>query len=169
MESIAKSIELQIMMKLKNADGISHLIAHGIFPQTGYMWLALEKLGPNLKHLLKRNHKNRFSTKTTIQIGIQLIDRLKLIHKKGILHLDLKPQNILIGSDDLKSEESSKVYLIDFGVSVRYLGDDGEHLRPRKNVPFGGNMLFASPNAFRRLCKLAPLLILIIYCRVKPT
>jgi len=54
------------MMKLRKADGVSNLIAHGILPATGYMWLAMEKLGPNLKSLLRLTSKGRFSTKSSI-------------------------------------------------------------------------------------------------------
>jgi serine/threonine protein kinase len=52
-----------------------------------------------------------------IQIGLQLITRLDNLHEQGFLHMDLKPENILIGSDNYGDKESSKLYLIDFGLS----------------------------------------------------
>ena len=58
---------------------------------------------------------------------MQVIDTLKLIHDKSFIHLDLKPDNILIGSDDFWSLESSVIYLIDFGISQRYLDHLGNH------------------------------------------
>lgn len=81
------------------------------------------------------------------------MDRLETMHTKGFLHLDLKPQNILLGSSSRKNQGSSKIFLIDFGVSKTFLDESGLHLPKIKGVPFGGNMLFASPNAFRNLCK----------------
>lgn len=51
---------------MRKSEGMSHLIAHGIFPQSGYQWFAMEMFGPNLKTMLKMNLKNRFSTKTSV-------------------------------------------------------------------------------------------------------
>ncbi len=77
----------------------------------------MEKLGNNLKQLLRKIPKHRFSLKTVVQIGSQLINRLEVLHNKGYIHSDLKPENILIGSRDLSNPASSVVYLVDFGVS----------------------------------------------------
>ena len=68
------------------------------------------------------------------------------------MHSDLKPENILIGSNELDSPASSIVYLVDFGVSQRYLNTHGGHLE-KVNVPFRGNLLFASPFALIPICK----------------
>ena len=51
---------------------------------------------------------------------MQLIDRLEELHKIGFLHRDIKPENILIGSNNFKSDESSVINLIDFGVSTPF-------------------------------------------------
>lgn len=59
----------------------------------------------------------RFSLKSSIQIGIQLLERFQVIHEIGYLHLDLKPDNILIKSSDKNSLDCAKIILIDFGVS----------------------------------------------------
>lgn len=78
--------------------------------------------------MLKRNTKHKFSLKTVVQIGIQLVNSLKVLHDKGYLHSDIKPENIMIGSSNLYIKESSVVYLVDFGVSQRYLNSHGKHL-----------------------------------------
>lgn len=58
----------------------------------------------------------------------------------------------MIGSNELDSPASSIVYLVDFGVSQRYLNTHGGHLE-KVDVPFRGNLLFASPFALIPICK----------------
>ena len=63
--------------------------------------------------------------KSVVQLGVQLIDRLKSLHEIGYLHMDLKPDNICIASNNLKSQDSSTVCLIDFGICKSYLNENG--------------------------------------------
>ena len=78
------------------------------------------------------------------------MNRLESFHQLGYLHLDLKPDNILIKSPDYSIWESSSVlYLIDFGISKKFVQDDGSHIKEATSrVPFVGNVVFASRNAF---------------------
>jgi hypothetical protein len=46
------------------------------------------------------------------------------------------------------SNLSSLVYLIDFGISKSYIDENCDHVSFREKVPFVGNYLFASKNAF---------------------
>jgi casein kinase 1 len=77
-----------------------------------------------------------------------MVDLLETFHGKGYIHCDLKPDNIMIGDfkEDLKN--MNKIYLIDFGISNKYLDDEGNHIKHRSNVPFKGNLIFSSKNAF---------------------
>jgi serine/threonine protein kinase len=89
--------------------------------------------------MLRMSKYERFTWKTNIQIGIQLLDNLKSLHECGFIHGDLKPDNILIGSKDRTSIESSKLVLIDFGVSKRWRIGDEEHVKQEKTTVFTGN------------------------------
>jgi serine/threonine protein kinase len=53
-----------------------------------------------------------FSQETVILIAIQLYQRLKDLHSIGVLHNDIKPDNLLI---DKHSE--GIIHMIDFGLS----------------------------------------------------
>jgi len=71
----------------------------------------------------------------------------------GYIHMDIKPDNILIGTDNMKSLDSSLFYLIDFGISKKYIDEEGNHIKWRNNVPFSGNVLFAGKNCFNNVGK----------------
>lgn len=42
-----------------------------------------------------------------------------------MVHADIKPDNVLIGSNDLSDPESNTLYLIDYGLSTTYLTEEG--------------------------------------------
>lgn len=58
----------------------------------------------------------KFSVSTILQIGLQIVNRLEAIHKKGFVHRDIKANNFMVG----KGEKNKIVYVIDFGLSKRY-------------------------------------------------
>ena len=60
----------------------------------------------------------RFSIKTTALLAIQMIDLMKSLHSRGFIHRDIKPENFCLG----QGINSGKVYMIDFGLSKRYMG-----------------------------------------------
>ena len=57
-------------------------------------------------------------------IGIELLEKIQILHELGYIYQDIKPENILIGVDD----ECNKIYLIDFGLSKCYLTEEGNHI-----------------------------------------
>ncbi len=89
----------------------------------------MEKYGSNIKSVLRHHKTKMFGYKTTVQIGIQLLERLKDLHSIGYLHLDLKPDNILLGSTNKSKPESSVITLIDFGIAKKYITQTGEHIK----------------------------------------
>lgn len=56
------------------------------------------------------------------------------LHDKnvGFIHLDIKPDNIMLKSDDLSSSDSSLIYLIDFSVSKKYIDERGFHFENKE-------------------------------------
>jgi serine/threonine protein kinase len=57
---------------------------------------------------------DRLSASTVCSLGVQLVTAFKALHKRGVIHQDIKPSNILTEADS----RNGKFYLIDFGVSV---------------------------------------------------
>lgn len=74
--------------------------------------------------VMRKTKKKCFSLKTVVQIGSQIVERLQALHGAGYLFMDLKPDNILLGSPNLHSVESSLIYLVDFGISKKYLDEN---------------------------------------------
>ena len=81
--------------------------------------LILDHLGANLGVIMSKLPNQRFSMKSTLMIMTQCLERLKEIHEKGIIHRDMKPENLVIG---FKGKEKN-IYLIDFGLSKIIIGE----------------------------------------------
>lgn len=64
--------------------------------------------------------KDTFSENTSRRLMRQILDAVHFLHDNDIVHLDLKPQNILLSKDGTDPESAIK--LVDFGLS-KYIAD----------------------------------------------
>ena len=103
-------------------------------------YMVIDLLGNSLQDLM--NKKTKFSLILTLKLGIKLITILKIIHEKGFVHRDIKPDNFLFGINQI-----DKIYLIDFGLCKPYLDKNNEHIKFKKTNGFIGSMNYASINA----------------------
>lgn len=94
-------------------------------------------LGSDLIDYSKMFKGSRIDLRNLILLTIKSITLLKHIHSKGILHQDIKPENILLD----KSFEN--IYLIDFGLSMYFLDDNMKHI-PCCEKAFLGTPRYAS-------------------------
>jgi serine/threonine protein kinase len=81
-------------------------------------------------------------------MAIQLVDLMESFHDQGYIHCDIKPDNIMIGDYMRDQKLMNKLYLIDFGISQKYVDKRGEHIEFKQDVNFKGNLIFSSKNAF---------------------
>ena len=89
---------------------------------------------------------NKFSMKSALMIINQSLERLKLIHEKGIIHRDMKPENLCIG---YKGKEKN-IYLIDFGLSKIIINNDKKNqylLNIKREKIVIGTVRYISMNA----------------------
>ena len=113
-------------------------------------YIVLELLGLSIKEILKKN-KRHFTVPCVVTIGLRMLDLLEKFHEEGFIHCDLKPDNIMIGNYIEDPKAMNQLYLIDFGISQRYLDEKGEHIPMNTKVPFKGNVIFSSKHAFQNL------------------
>ena len=111
---------------------------------TNYNILVMQLLGKSLENLLIERKK--FSIKTVCMLGYQMMNILEFIHEKHILHRDIKPDNFVMGLDEL----SNNVYLIDFGLAKKYRSPKTLIQNPLVNKnKLIGTARFASINALK--------------------
>lgn len=110
----ADSTNLDLVNMLKNEANILYkLNGQNIAPQLHYYHFE----GQNnfiIIDLIKGktiNKLNLLSLKTKIAVMLKIIDKVKQLHKFGVIHCDLKPNNILM---DL----NKNIKIIDYGISV---------------------------------------------------
>jgi len=61
---------------------------------------------------LFQQQKRKFKLETVITVGLQMVERLEIMHNFGLLHNDLKPQNMMA------HYKLNHVILIDFGLTL---------------------------------------------------
>ncbi|CAD8200137.1 unnamed protein product [Paramecium pentaurelia] len=131
--------EISILQQLFGIEGIPKLIHNGKTKDLkNYLIIPLLKC--SLQDLAK---SNLLSLNSILAIGLSLIRTIKQVHNRGILHLDIKPENIMISSCQIIDSVEQiltpgNVQLIDFGLS--------QNLRNPKFLKetFIGSLRFAS-------------------------
>ena len=107
--------------------------------------MVMELLGESLEDLFKECNR-KFSVKTVCMVGLQILDRFEFIHKKNIIHRDIKADNFVIGLED----KSHIIYVLDFGLSKKYRsGKNKQHIKMSVKKKLTGTARYASINALK--------------------
>lgn len=76
--------------------------------EDGKQFIVFEYVdGQNLKQLVER--QGRLPVRTVLELGIEIGRALAFAHASGLVHRDVKPQNVLLGNGDVK--------VTDFGIA----------------------------------------------------
>lgn len=73
-------------------------------------FIEMERLSLDLEKYIQT--KKDITAEEVCDIGCQVIQILKGVHQAGVVHRDIKPQNIMM-------DEREKIYLIDYGISSK--------------------------------------------------
>ena len=129
--SILLRNEARIYNLLRDVKGVPRLKIFG--KEYGINYMVIQLLG---KTVIDNNNSI-----DVINIGIQIIDIIRDIHSRGVIHRDIKPDNILYS---LNTKE--QIYLIDFGLSLCYKDKNGRHISQRNSREIIGSINFISVN-----------------------
>ncbi len=95
--------------------------------------------GESIDKILKQG---KFALKEFLPVGLKIIEALGEIHKKNIIHKDIKPHNILL------NRKTSEVKIIDFGISTQ-LSREVQEIITRDQLE--GTLLYISPEQTGRM------------------
>jgi serine/threonine protein kinase/hemoglobin-like flavoprotein/Ran GTPase-activating protein (RanGAP) involved in mRNA processing and transport len=130
-----------LVLEQLNHPNIARCYAAGTLEDEGSLYLLLELVdGPPLTRLI-RPHEGEaaMSVRDAVPIARQIASGLVAAHAKGILHRDLKPDNILV----VETGGAYHVKVVDFGVA--------KHMVTGKAVTQNivGTPIFMAPEQFR--------------------
>jgi len=132
--------EAKLVKLLQGAPGIAAV--HYCNIEGDYNVMVMDLLGPSLEDLFN-GCQRKFSLKTVLMIGDQMLYRIENLHSKSFIHRDIKPDNFLIG----KGSKSNIVYLIDFGLAKKYRDPKTQaHIPYRDKKSLTGTARYASIN-----------------------
>ena len=114
--------ELAILREISEADphGTSHnvrILEH--FVHRNHLCLVFEAAEMNLREVIKKYGRNAgINIDAVRRYAKQLFQALRLLKKLGVIHADLKPDNIIVSSDN------HNIQVCDFGSAFRENGTD---------------------------------------------
>ena len=125
--------ESRVLQLLQGTPGIPRLRYFGRKDNMNGIFMVTDLLGPSLETLAtsQRLDLNSYSLKNPsphhesfiTDIGRQMLQRLKSVHVRGMLHRDVKPDNFLFARtpelDLSRRAVPPLLYLIDFGMAKR--------------------------------------------------
>ena len=92
---------------------------HDAFEENGTAYYVMDYIeGKSLSDVVKRN--GALDEATAVGYIRQVADALNYIHERKVMHLDIKPGNVMLRSKD------NSAMLIDFGLSKHYDAQSGE-------------------------------------------
>jgi len=109
--------EAQRIWKLRN----DHVVkVHDMFEENDTVYYVMDYIdGTSLASMMKQTGAP-FSEEQVRNILIQVLSALKVVHNKGIWHMDIKPENIMM-------DRQGNCVLIDFGSSKQISSSEGKY------------------------------------------
>ncbi|OHT03620.1 hypothetical protein TRFO_28937 [Tritrichomonas foetus] len=100
-----------------------------------YQYLLMKIYPPSIYDVIKA-HKNVMDKTAVFHIALKMLKCIHVLHDSGFIHLDIKPANFMMNSD-----EEYPIVLIDFGMAMPITSEGC------KSVNFVGTKRYASVNS----------------------
>lgn len=117
-EGMVQDYRNKFIREARNLGEVNHeniINVMEVFEENGTVYYAMQYIeGGSLDDRIRQ--KGKLSEEETIEMSRKMADALKSLHARGMLHLDIKPSNVML-TDDLNP------ILIDFGLAKHF--DDG--------------------------------------------
>lgn len=110
-------LEAELMRRVGGTTHVVELFDAGVLDD-GRRYLVMEWVdGEDLEEVLdfSRNQDQRLQISRACRIGCDVARGLAELHEHGVVHLDLKPANVMIGAGD---DGRDAIKLVDFGIAV---------------------------------------------------
>lgn len=134
--------EAAILSRLRHPNIVS---VFDIFEENNTVYMVMEYVeGGSLKERIAKSGK--LDEATVLRYTEQLCGAVTEIHRNNVLHLDIKPGNILI-------DPNNNVRLIDFGISKQYNSDTHAET---STTPVGISKGFAPPEQYTGVSQFSP-------------
>ncbi|CAA7409938.1 unnamed protein product [Spirodela intermedia] len=103
----------------------------------------MDLLGRNLAQV--KAEQSGIPRETVMRVAVKAISILEEVHSRKYIHGDVKPENLLLGSND---PNEPLLFLVDFGLAARWEYGTGSHVEYNQQLGFsGGTVRYASVNA----------------------
>lgn len=109
--------------------------------------MLMDLLGSSVEEIFV-NNSQIMSLKSSLMVGYQMVERVRTLHEKQIIHRDIKPDNFLFGTGN----NVSLLYIVDFGLSKKYIKDSNflcnldVHIPYKEGKELTGTARYASIN-----------------------
>ncbi|MGK5547534.1 serine/threonine-protein kinase [Streptomyces sp. URMC 127] len=116
--SVRENVHQRMQREARAAARVSHpsvVAVHDVVVEDGRPWIVMELIRGH--SLGDRLSDGTLDPREAARIGLAVLDALGAAHEAGVLHRDVKPDNVLLGHGD-------RVVLTDFGIA-RIEGEQG--------------------------------------------
>ncbi|MFI6673650.1 protein kinase [Kribbella sp. NPDC050470] len=107
-----EKLRARALREARAAAGLDHpgiVTIHDVIDEGGRPWIVMRLLpGQSLDQGVRAN--GPLSPRGASELGVRLVEALAAAHAKGVLHRDVKPQNVMLGGD-------GRWMLTDFGIA----------------------------------------------------